>query len=386
MFISSVDNFEMTGLCQSGAGDINGKDTYISYGSASFTGPPAYILNNLHIHGASHVHYAGPNGSASCNPTGVVICINLTAFYGASNNGTVGESIFFNVVDFSDSDPGGENLTLTGFYNVAYNAFRYTSQGLMSTLHVFHDNLYEYEFGNGHSNLIESKESLTTNAIYNNLVRHVFTANTGDVVWWLGPQTGVTDYFFNNVSYDVGSSEYFNMGATGLTTDPGSYTVFNNTFQSDTSQSIYGCNNAPLGTVLTTNNHYIDNENPFTACSHATQITELWQSNTAGGSAPTYSDANTSARFDQYTVSETYAYSPTASTSSTVGTGTNEQSNCSALSLAASLDSALSDAATACWSDTPYACTYNVSMHSVSCPARTVVARLHKYGMGYRGI
>ena len=102
-----------------------------------------------------------------------------------------------------------------------------------------------------------------------------------------------------------------------------------------------------------------------------TTLTRLWQSNTSGGSAPSYSDANTSPHYDQYTSGETYAYSPVASANSTVGAGTNEYSGyCAALSTAG-----LTAAATACESDTTYACTYNTSNHTVTCPTRTVNAR-----------
>jgi hypothetical protein len=80
-----------------------------------------------------------------------------------------------------------------------------------------------------------------------------------------------------------------------------------------------------------------------------------------------------------YTASEGFAYSPTSGSSPTVGAGTNEGTThlafCSALSTAAGLDSTLSDAAAACQNDTRYACLYNVSNHSNSCPSRTANAR-----------
>ena len=162
------DNFELTGLCQSHVGQPGGFDAFLNY--ASDQAP--ITITNLYIHGATHLQYAAK--TAVWDALAGTVCINLgNAFYGAVNNGSIGESLFYNVVDFADSDPGGENLTQSGFYNVAYNVFRYTTQALPSTLHLFHDNLYEYFFENGHSNMIESADVAGTNAIYNNVFRHV---------------------------------------------------------------------------------------------------------------------------------------------------------------------------------------------------------------------
>src|SRR6185437_4772874 len=71
-----------------------------------------------------------------------------------------------------------------------------------------------------------------------------------------------------------------------------------------------------------------------------------------------------------YTSSQLFAYSPVSATAPTVGTGTNRQSYCNALSSAG-----LTDAATACQSDTGYACSYNTSDHTMNCPTRSATAR-----------
>lgn len=356
------DNFELTGLCQSHVGQPGGFDAFLNY--ASDQAP--ITITNLYIHGATHLQYAARNGSAGC--TGSTVCINLNAFYGAVNNGSIGESLFYNVVDFADSDPGGENLTQSGFYNVAYNVFRYTTQALPSTLHLFHDNLYEYFFENGHSNMIESADVAGTNAIYNNVFRHVenLVTSGGGVFLWLGPvATTTTDYIFNNVGYDVGGIEYLNIGGTGLTNDQGNYVFFNNTWQSNVAQPILRCEVQTTGTTTDTNNHYIDDQNYILGpCRALTTTTPLAQTNAQA-------DANVSVHFDQYTSSETYGYSPVASTNSTVGAGTNEYSGyCSAL-----LTAGLSAAATACQSDLTYACSYAGNGAAPVCPGRIVTAR-----------
>jgi hypothetical protein len=377
-----VDNLEMTGLCESELGQVFGDDIYISYGSAD--GPLTF--SNLYIHGASHVRFAGPNSSSSCTASNV--CVNIRAFVGAvlaADSGGTGENILLNVVDFSDSDPQGAQLIYGGFYNVAYNVFRYFANAIPGTLHLWHDNLEEYFYEDGHSNLIESEDRATTNAIYNNVFRHIEVGVTsgGGVGLWLGPQSGVTDYIFNNLMYDVGNFEYLNLGGQGLTSNTGNYVWFNNTFQTNINQPIFRCNSSTLGTSYDVNDHYIDDGAPYltsggqsssNTCTGSTSTTSLWQSNTSGGSAPNYSDANTSPHYDQYTSSETYAYSPVASTNSTAGAGTNETSGYCAAMLASG-DSLIQAAGTACKSDFPSGVSYNATNHTVSYAGQTVVAR-----------
>jgi hypothetical protein len=356
------DNFELTGLCQSGPqhGGSN-EDTYIRYGSIQ---APVYFTN-LYIHGASHTQYAGPNGFPVCNAPAV--CINLWAFQGGSGNGaTFGEEVYDNVVDFADSDPGGQGLCFGGFWDVAYNVFRYSSNCGPNPLHTFHDNLYEWFFENGHSNLLEDLgEYNGVNVIYNNVFRHVeiyLTSGGGVFLWPAPPLSGVNDYIFNNIGYDVGGLEYFNFGGTVGNNALGNYVLFNNTFQTNVSQPIIRCSSYTNGKVIDTNNHFIDDGSVYlTPCSTLTTTTALAQTNAQA-------DANVSVHFDQYTASETLGYSPVALTNSTVGAGTNQYSGyCSALSTAG-----LSAAATACQSDSTYACTYNTSNHTTSCSAQTV--------------
>jgi len=374
-----LDNIEMTGICQSlpgiSGGGTQGQNVYVLYNS--LTGPA--VFENLYIHGSSHLQYAGPLTSSPCNATNAV-CENNAPFTGSGPSGGVGDTVVNNVVDFSDSDPGGSFLCIGGgFYNVAYNVFRYTTSCLPK-IHLFHDNLYEYFFENGHSNLLESEDPAGTNAIYNNVFRHIenLLSSNGGVFLWLGPASGATDYVFNNVMYDVGDGEYLNVGGVALTTVAGNYVFFNNTWQTNHAQSILNCQNQTIGSTIEANNHYIDDHTPYVTCSALTKTTSLWQSNTSSGSAPTYSDANTSPRFDQYTSSETNGYSPVAPTNSTVGAGTNESTPyCGALTTAG-----LTAVATACQSTTTYACAYNSTSHTMSCPGQTAVARQSAWDVG----
>jgi hypothetical protein len=376
-----IDNFEMTGLCQDDAGQPNNSDLFVSYGSTCNTACPAsgipFVATNLYIHGWTHQQFAGSNGSGACSGA---ICINISAFKGSvvneSVNGSAGESIHNNVVDGSDSDPGGAGLCYGGFYDVAYNVFRYTSQCITGNLHLFHDNLYEYFFENGHSNVLESgnaSDAAGTNAIYNNVFRHLEDAGvagcgtgnnppcSGGVGLWQYPPSGTTDYLFNNLIYAVGGIEFVNIGNNGGPT-PGNYTIFNNTFQTTPNQTIFNCQYLTGGNLVDTNNHFIDDGTQYSSpCNTKTTTTALLETNAQATSKG-------------YTASEAFTYSPTSSSSPTVGTGTNENASngafCSALS-----NAGLSDAANACQSDTAYGCTYSTSTHTISCPARTVTAR-----------
>jgi hypothetical protein len=370
----TLDNFELTGLCQSHTGQPSADDTYIRYGSIQ----APVVYENLYIHGASHLQFAALNGSAGCTVS--TVCTNIFAFQGGSGGGaSFGETIANNVVDFSDSDPGGEGLCFGGFWNVAYNAFRYTTQCLPNPLHVFHDNLYEYFFENGHSNQLEDigEAEGAANAIYNNVFRHVenYLSSGGGVAMWLAPPTSTTtDYFFNNVMYDVGALEYFNVGGTAGNNALGNYTLFNNTFQTNVNQPILRCELYTNGAVTDANNQYIDDGTQYLGpCSTLTSVTALAMTNAV-------------ATTDGYTSSEAYGYSPASGSSPTVGAGTNEgtlnSGFCSALTTAAMSDSTLSDAASSCQNGTRYACTYNSTTHAMSCPGQTAVARQSAWNAG----
>jgi hypothetical protein len=365
-----IDNFEMTGMCQSDVGQPSHHDIYISYGGLR----NSMTFQNLYIHGWSHVQFAASNGSSGC--TGSTVCVNIFAFNGSVSGSSVGEIVHNNVVDGSDSDPGGAGLCFGGFYDVAYNVFRYTSQCVVGQLHLFHDNLYEYFYENGHSNVLESMaETAGANAVYNNVFRHLETAGvvgcgsgnnppcSGGVGLWPLPASGTTDYFFNNLMYDVGSMEVFNIGNHGSTL--GNYTVFNNTFQTNVNQPVFGCQYLSGGSLADVNNHFIDNGTQYSSpCNNKTTTTPLLQTNAQA-------DSNISVHFDQYTASEPQGYSPVVSTNSTVIAGTNVYSSmCGALGAAG-----LTAAQTACESNTTYACSYAGNGAAPVCPAGTLNAR-----------
>jgi hypothetical protein len=361
-----LDNFEMVGFCQSSTGAPGGMDQLIDYGNE--VGPDYYL--NLYVHGWSHVQWSNPNSPITCNSSSDV-CANIRVFAGSGNGASgAGETLIYDVIDGSDSDPTATGQCYCGWWNVSYSVIRYTSQGIVRDFHLFHDNLVEYQYDNGHANVFESVgDAAGNNGIYNNIFRHLTQGQIGGegtVGIWPQPSVGTTDYLFGNVIYDEGNIELLNIGQNGQ--DQGTLAIFNNTIEDTPNSNIMGwvCPQVYAHPFTAANNQYITNASSAysTGCSSggSSYVSELLMS-------------HATAATDGYTASQTYAYSPTSASSPTMTAGTNEQSFCSALLSAAASDSTLSDAATACQSDTRYACTYNSSIHTVSCPARAVVTR-----------
>lgn len=355
------DGFELTGLCSNA--NNSGSDIYVEEAGPT-TSNNTY--ERLYVHGWTHIPFSGS------------YLDNITLFSGNNNNG-LGDSHVMNVVDGSDSDPGGiEFVTYAGAYNYAYNVFRYAANFVVTSTHVLHDNLFEHWYGEGdeqhHPNLYEENgEASLTNAIYNNVFRNVCDGNNcpvGSVGIWLFPTAGFTTYFFNNLVYDVNlSGNYFNLGQNANGGNQGTLQIFNNTWEDPANGVIVNCNSTFSHPFTAANNHYItDNSSQYSSpCTGGTYFTELLQTHAVA-------DADVSPAFNQYSDSQTpYALAPVASTNSTVGTGTNEESFCT--SLTGSSDPLLQAAGTACESDTTYAMVYNSTSHTITFPARPSNAR-----------
>ena len=350
------DNFEMTGLCQSAPGQPGGHDQYFSYGSS---GDIKYL--NLYIHGWTHLRFADVNGGGNCN--GSNVCFNLMIFAGGHHQAP-DDVHRYEVVDGADSDPIAAMVCYCDFWDVAYGYYGNHSGVITRFQHLYHDNLYEYWYENGHGNVMESVgDASGTNAFYNNVTRHINTTNDpGDPMYWPYPPPGTTLYWFNNLSYDVTNMEYFNVGQNPPeTAGQGPIVAFNNTFQANApGGGIFSCATTYPMQLIAANNHYI------------TEASTGFCTNPPSGSTDTTSLTmkNAIATADGYTSSENYSFSPISSSSPTVGKGTNSAAFCEALNTAS-----LTAAASACQSDTSYSCSYNNSNHTISCPARTVNAR-----------
>jgi len=384
-----VDNFELTGLCLN-SNDGSEGGVYISYGSLSNT----LWIFNTYVHGWSHIQwsanaYPPEGGGAGC--VNGAVCTLISGYAGSGNVGQ-GDILRYNVMDGSDSDPIGAGIGITGFQEAEYNIFRYQCQFLTrGQTHVFHDNIIEWLWDNGHSNVAEMGDQPTgVNAFYRNIFRNNGTTGAGPQGVFIAhavvaSPSDYTTYFFDNLIYNstgevIGAGD----GDAPPPQNAGLGVMFNNTIEFVVGSSILGCAPATnMSPVTLVNNHWIDDISPYSAnCMAqftAPPLTDLVQTHAQ-------SDANTAPHFDQYVNAQTsrsgspnqppYANSPVASTNSTVATGTNETSGfCATIATAAMSDSALTDAANACKFGTSYALSYNATTHTVSIPSLTPVAR-----------
>lgn len=358
----AFDNFEMSGICE---GNSSAENVYVRYGYSQ-----NLSLTNLYIHGWSHVAWG-------CNSGDTGLCTTIMAFKGGSGSHTIpGDYIWYAAVDGTDSDPSGAELGKSDFSNVAYSTFRYISQVVQGNPHVWHDNLMEHWYcpgdGQDHPNLLESVGDFSgTNAIYNNVFRHILTDSGscpagGEVGIWPEPSTSTTDYIFNNIMYDEQDTEYIDIGQNG--SNQGTLIIFNNTWEA--TDQPYQCqsasNSAPF---FSANNHFIyDGASVYSQSCPAKQM--------SGSPTTDLLMNHTTATAAGYTALQAYAYSPTSygslatsANSPTVGNGTNETTNfCNVLS--SSSDPLIQAAGTACNSGTTYACSYNSSSHAQNCPSQ----------------
>lgn len=363
------DNFEITGMCTS---STNWQPDFVAYGSMS-----GYMnLYNLYIHGWTHVGFSNVNNCTEDNQC-------MEAFGGSVSSVPPGDTLLYDVVDGSDSDGVPMVFCYCGAWRVAYSYFNNGSQFITRNQNSFHDNVITNFVDNGHANLMESAGYDATGASnaaasYNNIFAHIFVLNDGTTsnqCMDTNPPVGSTEYWFNNIWYDVGPCEFFIFGNNG--SDNGTHAIFNNTMQFR-SRSPYGGGSDGFSCSATSNaapytdwnNHYISDDNA--------NVAAMYAANCSGQGSDTTSllMTNATATSDGYTSSETYVSSPISGSSPTVGQGTNRTSTfCAALTTASGTDAYLDDAASACQNDTRYACTYLLSSHAVSCPARTPIGR-----------
>ena len=299
---------------------------------------PDAEYENMYVHGWS---YSQPN--TSCQ---------VYAFGANASDGTsqVANSYFHNnVVDGSDQSPapytGGTSITCSSTAGCvpvgcvlhadifAYNVcnFVYNVNGLFDQIY---GNLFEnFVTGNSgdHCNMTNVQGIFigSVGLAYNNIYTSDYCG--GGLVLWLSGNTASASavyYAFNNVIYNVtaGSNQLITTcthPAQG--TNCGIYYIFNNTCVGVSQQCAGNGETSPRGQVYLANNHLIGSS--MTLCLSTgvycfDEGNELTQTTAQA-------DANSSPHFDQYTSSQTYAYSPVASTNSTVTAGQNVNSNIS---------------------------------------------------------
>jgi hypothetical protein len=367
----TIDNFEFTGLCESGI-VAYGTGVYIFWGGSYLNNSaPTYdIVQNVYIHGWTHVTFSCTlvNGLPSGN------CDGAGGIKGTTDHtGGGGDQLIGVVCDGWDTDGASFDCVYGNGYDIHDSIFRYNANAVVvNNAHAFHDNLIEYIRSDAdavaHGNGAEfNVEWGGVNVVYNNVFRHLWQSGIpcGDVTMWMAPQ--ITDYAFNNMVYDIPcTANYWNI-SNGLTGVSGwTANVFNNTFVA-TAGAFGGpfAGSVSGATVNFFNNHCIlTNGGTVANCSspHNGLGTENYSTNIVQTPSVAASQG--------YAPSEGYVYSPDSADGSTVGSGTNVLSYCNDLATAG-----LAEAAAACQSDTGYACVYNPLDHTVSCPAKALIVR-----------
>jgi len=368
----TIDNFEITGFywtTASCSGAPYGDCGIFNAGQRN-----GQTWENLYIHGWTH---AGTNGATN---NGVVMIIAA---------GGSGNSVAHDNVIVGTDVPGDHSASV--FFNgppIAYNNYikQVSSAAIVSYATSYHDNHIE-DIGPAYCNMpfpqyagnCTHENGFEDNGdaglyFYNNVITNV---NAG-LALWLAPNPGYTVTAWNNVIYaihdnqvlDLGppvySPTYCSAGSTGndYCLAAGNYIFENNTVEcgDDTTQyDVCTDNIGAIGSGSVANSVLFQN-NYFVALNTATGCA------TGNGSATscTFAASNvvqtlSTANGQGYNSSQTYAFSPTQSSNSTVGAGTNLTSSCSG-----SLSSLCSD--------TTYACT-DGSGNQPSCPARTTNSR-----------
>jgi len=377
-----IDNFEWTGVCWSGpdnnAGTTRSGAAYVNMNQGLGAGSYNTFQNN-YIHGWTHVTF---NCVAGNPETGN--CQWAQAVDGGPSPYADGDVLANNVVDGSDSDDHSYVAFWYGGYDVHDNVIRHIgTAAVLNNNHTFHDNLIEYVQGNtdgvAHGNAVEfNTEWNGNNVVYNNVFRDEFgypgTTGCGNIQFQQAPRQNATDYTFNNLiyNYPCGNGNYWDLCSAPksdcINVTTATVNLFNNTWVMTAGYDQAWLSPGAPSTLVANwyNNHcIIPGGGAASAC--------FWSSSGTINYLTDVVQDTTVASGQGYTSSEPYAYSPTSASNATVIAGTNEKGYCSALT--GSSDADLQAAGIACQSDTGYACTYNSTNHTVSCPARTTIAR-----------
>ena len=382
-----LDNFEFTGMCTSDSSVTSGnQDAYVEVPGGSSDAFGMVFITNDYFHGWSGTATAGTGNS---NWKGTIIG-------GGSNNL---EAIDHIVVDGSDSDYGAYAwATFPSFYHFRDSIVRYTGQGVGQQCHDIHDNIFEYMYthdpnAGSHSNVLEcnheangsapNQPSNTPNVFYNNIGRHYDPnlMSTGQVNWWFCPNT-IPDFWFGNILYDTGGYNDGNLWAMAGAptysdcTATGGQFMFNNTI-SGGYQLCHGNGSNVTGGIYTTvfNEHLLNSPWDGSGCTgylDSSDISMTWATGNSQGymsGSAGISDSDTCAN------DTTKPCSPTSAGNGTVGTGANHNAYCATLATYSTEPAIGTDAANACKLATTDACSYNLTTHTMTCPAQTAVVR-----------
>jgi hypothetical protein len=371
------DNFEMRGLCAETPSPKVSQNNYLAYNGTGHLGTGMVFETNVYIHGWTASTTAGLS-------TSTIPCVAL----GGSNNGL--QTIDHVVVDGSDSVAGACAAgSFPSFYHMRYSLFRYTTQLIGQWCHDIHDNVFEYydaPIHPTHGNLFKCNNDSTGNAhnqpqntpnvFYNNIARHASTAFSvaGNVKLWFCP-TGIPEYWFNNVEYDLGGPANFwaIAGPPGYTcTNAGGQFMFNNTLVDGQQPCHLTGTNQTGGKYLSVfNEHLINTPWDGLGCQGRQSATNILMSTSAAASqgyVTTSGRINTQLQGSVSCANEnSKACAPTKASAATVGMGINRESYCTALAGYKSETAISVDAANACRNGFTAPCSYNNTTHAMSC-------------------
>jgi hypothetical protein len=336
-----VDNIEWTGFYENYSGAYC-QDNYIClhYSSTNLE------VKNNYFHGWAHGSYGGNQQDGGQCITGDT----------SWPSGNANSSVHDNVFDGADTT-GDSMAALHGGPQTIYdNYVNNMSNGFVGEYTLVHDNIVQNINASYNTTMHENGLEINfsgTAYVYNNIFAHV---NQGLAVW-LAPETGYTQYFYNNIEWDIPITNIVDLAAA-LQGCCGQVVLYNNTIEC-------GPDNGPNylcvgvgtgeGAVTLGNNHGITNA--------TTPNKGMWFEN---GSTPVTESndvpqASASASKQGYVSSEKYPFSPVAnctpSTCSTVQAGQNLTSLCASL--------------VGLCNDTTLAVSYDTGNHTVSYPART---------------
>jgi hypothetical protein len=344
----TLDNVEFKGLATSGG------NTYrmVSVG----VGGGGDVIEHCYFHGWSHAASEDVDNSDAIASSG-------------------GPNVAHdNVIDGSDTTKDMMTAIEGGFSQVYNNYITQITSGIAGPADILHDNWIGpvlLGYTGGHRNAIQNTgpQSELWIIVYNNIITQVQNGGMGQL--WLeqgSSNSGTTAYAFNNLEFNTATGNNVDLCQNGRSCGP--FYIFNNTFNCGSNTICVGQNTGTaIGTVNLTNNHCIFETKSTVSCraTNSGPLNFIETNDLAQTTAQ--AAANRSPHFDQYTGTQTYAYSPVASTNSTVGAGASVRSLCATIS---ALNAA---AGTACQNSTSYACSYNTTNHTVNCPARTENSR-----------
>jgi hypothetical protein len=337
----TFDNIELKGWYQ-----LGGTTAIIQTLSANT------VVEHFYVHGWSRDAGETSNGSTA-------------VFNANTSSGALPETSFHdNVVDGADTTRD-MMLGVNSAESVYNNVFSYVVVAAHNSLTDVHGNLIQnivFSYAGDHCDGIFMFSAMkgTTQYLYNNVFH---TTVAGCVMMWDATTIGTNScpacigYIFNNVGYDIANNSGGGV-AVGYHPPPlgspntGTYYVYNNTFDLGSSGSSCTGNGetraAPNSVTHYSNNH----------CINSSGLICNTSGTTCKNAGTNLSQTEGQAKAAGYTSTQQHAYSPTSSSSPTVGKGTNYTSLCSTIPDICN--------------DTSYA-TYNQTNHTVA--MRSIVHR-----------